>query len=147
MTPQTLERTISEVTRRAIFDYLSVGPQWSGRLPEHDFLGRLYDLKRMPSTDHRPEYNNAAKDIAQHRVRNFDWPADWVFTDERFDLLFGPDDAFLKFLVETVHPVVREDATECESMVREFNSALAIDGWEIYPVRDISGRLIYSYRR
>jgi hypothetical protein len=41
--------TITEVTRRAIIDYLSVGRYWSGALQEDDFLGRLYDLKRMPS--------------------------------------------------------------------------------------------------
>jgi hypothetical protein len=41
---------ISEVTRRAIVDYIvasNVG--WAGRLPEDDFLARLYDLTTMSS--------------------------------------------------------------------------------------------------
>jgi hypothetical protein len=140
------ENTITEVTRRAIIDYLSVGRQWSGSLPEDDFLGRIYDLKRMPSTDYRPEYDNAAKDISKHRVMNSDWSDDWVFTDERFDLLFGADEPFLKFIAETVHPVVRPDTTDCEAMVAEYNALLAVDGWEIYRVKEISGKPVFGHR-
>lgn len=139
--------TITEVTRKALIDYLSVGRHWAGSLQEDDFLGRLYDLKRMPSTDYRPEYDNASKDIWKHRVMNSDWPDDWVFTDDRFDLLFGPDEPFLKFLAETVHPVVRRDAEEALNMVREYNELLALDGWELYPAKEISGRPIFGYRR
>jgi hypothetical protein len=141
------ENTVSEVTRRALIDYLSVGRHWSGSLPEDDFLGRMYDLKRMPSTDYRAEYDNAAKDIRKHRVMNSDWSDDWVFTDDRFDLLFGPDEAFLRFLVETVHPVVRQDPTESQTMVAEYNSLLGVDGWEIYPAKTISGKPVFGYRR
>ena len=143
----TPETTVTEVTRRAIIDYLTVGRHWSGTLPEDDFLGRIYDLKRMPSTDYRPEFNTAAKDINKHRVMNSDWPDDWVFTDERFDLLFGPDEPFLKFLVETVHPVTRPDTEVAQSMVDEYNSTLNVDGWEIYPARQISSKPLFAYRK
>jgi hypothetical protein len=139
--------TITEVTRRAIIDYLSVGRQWSGSLNEDEFLGRIYDLKRMPSTDYRHEYDNAAKDIHKHRVMNSDWSDDWVFTDGRFDLLHGPDEPFLKFLAETVHPIVRPDTAESEKMAAEYNTLLAVDGWEIHAVKEISGKPVYGYRR
>jgi AbiJ-like protein/abortive infection Abi-like protein len=139
--------TITEVTRRAIIDYLSVGRHWSGALPEEGFLGRLYDLKRMPSTDYRREYDTAAKDIWKHRVMNSDWPDEWVFTDERFDLLFGPDEPFLKFLAETVNPIVRPDTEDALAMVAEYNSALNVDGWEIYPAKKISTKPVFGYRR
>ncbi len=139
--------TITEVTRRAIVDYLSVGRHWAGDLQEDDFLGRIYDLKRMPSTDYRHEFDNAAKDIWKHRVMNSDWPDDWVFIDERFDLLFGLDEPFLKFLAETVHPVVRHDVEEALGMVEEYNSLLGIDGWELYPSKEISGKPVFGYRR
>ncbi len=139
--------TITEVTRRSIIDYLSVGRHWSGTMQEDEFLGRIYDLKRMPSTDYRPEYDNAAKDIWKHRVMNSDWSDDWVFTDERFDLLFGPDEAFLKFLAETVHPVVRPDTEDALAMVTEYNQALDVDGWEFHPVRKISNKPVFGYRR
>lgn len=141
------KNSITEVTRRAIIDYLSVGRHWSGTMQEDDFLGRIYDLKRMPTTDYRPGYENAAKDIWKHRVMNSDWPDDWVFTDERFDLLFGPDEPFLKFLAETLHPVVRPDTDDALAMVAEYNSLLNIDGWEIRPIREISGKPVFSYRR
>jgi hypothetical protein len=146
-TDNTPENKVTEVTRRAIIDYLSVGRHWSGRMQEDDFLGRIYDLKRMPTTDYRPGYDNAAKDIWKHRVMNSDWPDDWVFTDDRFDLLFGPDQPFLKFIAETVHPVVRPDTEDALAMVAEYNSLLTIDGWEIYPAREISGKPVFGYRR
>lgn len=60
---------------------------------------------------------------------NSDWSDDWVFTDSRFDLLYGPHEAFLKFLSETVHPVVRPDSKQARAMVEEYNSvsvALAV---------------------
>lgn len=119
--------SITEVTRRAIMDYLSVWRHRSGALTEDDSLGRLYDLNRMPSTDYRREYDTAAKDIWQHRVRNSDWSDDWVFTDSRFDLLHGPDEPFLKFLAETVHPIVRPDTADAETMVAEYNTTLSVD--------------------
>lgn len=145
--PENPNNTITEVTRRAIIDYLSVGRQWSGSLNEDEFLGRIYDLKRMPSTDYRHEYDNAAKDIHKHRVMNSDWSDDWVFADGRFDLLHGPDEPFLKFLAETVHPIVRPDATESEKMVADYNALLAVDGWEIHPVKEISGKPVFGYGR
>jgi hypothetical protein len=139
-------RTITEVTRRAIIDFLSVGCSWSGSLPEHEFLGRIYPLSQMPSTDYRTEFNNASLDIWKHRVMNSDWSDDWVFTDSRFDLLFGPDEPFLKFLTETVHPVVRPDAGKAWEMVNEYNSHLAIDGWELCVVREISEKPVFGCR-
>jgi hypothetical protein len=139
--------TVTEVTRRAIIDYLSVDRHWSGALQEDDLFGRIYDLNRMPSTDYRNEYDTAAKDIWKHRVMNYDWSNDWVFTDGRFDLLHGPDEPFLKFLAETVHPIVRPDTADAEAMVAEYNTALSVDGWEICAVKKISGKPRYGYRQ
>ncbi|MFC1989159.1 hypothetical protein ACFLVW_01115 [Chloroflexota bacterium] len=100
---------ITEVTRRAIIDYLSLGIHWSGRLEEDGFLSGIYDLTQIPSTDHR--YSNAGGDIRQHRRNNNDWPDGWVFTDQRFNILWASDEEFLKLLCETVHPVVRSRCT------------------------------------
>jgi AbiJ-like protein/KAP-like P-loop domain-containing protein len=138
---------ISEVTRRAIIDFLSLSGGWSGRLSEADFLSRIYDLAKMPSTDSRPEYGDAYADIVQHRERNFDWTDDWVFFDSRFDLLHGPDDVFLKFLCETVHPVVRPDQAQVDKLLREYNSHLSADGWEIAETSRISGKPVFKARR
>jgi hypothetical protein len=49
--PQSTQR-ITTLTRRNIFDYLrGEGGPWWGRLDEIDFLGPLYDLDRLASTD------------------------------------------------------------------------------------------------
>jgi hypothetical protein len=98
----------------------------------------------MPSTDYR--FHNAYDDIWQHRVRNRDWSEEWVFTDTRFNLLYGPDEPFLRFLTETVHPVVRPTTEDAWKMVNEYNSHLAIDGWELYLVKEISERPVFGYR-
>lgn len=102
-------REITEVTRRAVLNYLTLsGIAWAGRLGEPEFLGRLYDLSSMHSTDSR--FKDASGDIWQHRVNNpSDWEDDWVFFDSRFDLLHAADDEYLRFLCETIHPVVRAD--------------------------------------
>ena len=97
---------ISEATRRDIFDSIVIEKvSWNGRLEEPDFLARLYDLKSMPSSDSR--FSDAYDDIWQHRINNYDWDDYWVFTDTRFNLLHGEDEMFLRFLCETLHPVVR----------------------------------------
>ena len=70
---------ISPATRRDIADaILAERIDWSGRLEESQFLGRLFDLTNIPSNDHR--FKDAAGDIWQHRVNNpQDWEDDWVF--------------------------------------------------------------------
>jgi hypothetical protein len=84
------DRSISEVTRRDVLDFLSAeGISWSGRLEEVAFLERLWDLSALPSTDGR--FTDASGDIRQHRVNNpSDWPDDWLFSDDRFDLSRSP---------------------------------------------------------
>jgi hypothetical protein len=122
--------TISEVTRRGIVDSFHLqGVTWSGRLQEDHFLARVYNLASLPSTDHR--FSNASGDIWQHRVRNDDWNADWVFFDSRFNLLYAPDVEFLAFLCETVHPVVRPDVDAARQLVTIYNDHLRADGWRL----------------
>ncbi len=75
---------ITRATRRDIIDLFSEY-HWAVRLEETKFLGRLFDLETIPSTD--PRFKNAQGDIWQHRVNNDDWDSDWVFDDPRFNLL------------------------------------------------------------
>ncbi|MCO6435535.1 MAG: abortive infection family protein [Phycisphaerae bacterium] len=137
------EQRISEVTRRRIFDQLALERiPWSGRLNEPDFLARLYNLKGMGSTDHR--FGDAYGDIWQHRVRNLDWEPDWVFTDRRFDLLRCPDERVLRFLCETMHPVVQPDEGVVGRLLGIFNDALANDGFQIVETTQISGQPVFA---
>jgi hypothetical protein len=138
-----LSNEISEVTRRAIVDFLSTsGTDWAGRLQEDDFLARLYDLTSMPSNDYR--VGNAAGDIHQHRINWQDWADDWVFYDSRFNLLHAADEEFLRFLCETAHPVVRPDADEARELVATYNRELAADGWSLVDAKQISGKPVFA---
>jgi hypothetical protein len=138
-------KTISEVTRRAIADRIVAGNfDWAGRFNEDDFLSRLYDLNALPSDDHR--YETAAGDIHQHRVNWQDWERDWVFYDHRFDLLHGSDEAFVRFLCETVHPLVRPYTEQAWQLVQLYNGELLRDGWEIVQTGEISGRPLFAAR-
>src|ERR1022692_423125 len=96
--------SVTIITRRAIIDYLQMEKiSWSGQLDEVAFLSRLFDLNSFPSYDSR--FDNAARDIWQHRINNFDWDDAWVFTDDRLGL-DRSDETFLRFLCEMLHPLV-----------------------------------------
>lgn len=143
---QVTPSTISEVTRRDIFDFLKLsGTAWAGRLSDDEFLARLYDLTTMPSNDGR--FQTAGADVRQHRVFNDDWPDDWIFYDPRFNLLYAPDDQLLRFLCETVHPVVRPDTEDAQGLVDGYNLELAQDGWNIVEVKRISGRPVFAAQK
>ncbi len=136
---------ITNITRRDIFDTLTVeGIRWNGRLEETEFLSRLYDLSKLPSTDSR--FDNASGDIWQHRVNNFDWDDNWVFTDDRFNLMHCDDASFLQFLCEMLHPIVRNDTTQVSRLHQMFNEYLARDNFEIVEKTRISDRPIFIGR-
>ena len=137
---------ISQASRRDIADAIIVEQvNWSGRLEEQEFLARLFDLGALRSTDGR--FNNAAGDIWQHRVNNqFDWENDWVFYDNRFDLMGCDDDLFLRFLCETIHPVVRSDVTEVEKLRQLYNTSLRNDGFELTEKTRMSGKPVFVGR-
>ncbi|MHB8563831.1 MAG: AbiJ-related protein, partial [Acidiferrobacteraceae bacterium] len=136
---------ISQITRRDIIDSMvAENVNWNGRLEESEFLARLFELQNLPSTDGR--FKDAAGDIWQHRVNNFDWDEDWVFYDQRFDLLGGDDEVFLRFLCETIHPVVRPDVTEAERICQLYNQFLQNDGFQLIERTRLSGKPVYVGR-
>ena len=142
---KSLHKGLTEITRRDICDYFTVsGLGWWGDLEECEFLGRLYNLGTLPSTDSR--FTNAARDIYQHRSNNDDWPNDWVFSDSRFELAES-DEKLLRFLAETLHPAVRRDREQVTILFGELNKRLNPDGWELAESELISGRPCYAAQR
>jgi len=136
---------ISQLTRRDLIDSMVAEKvNWCGRLEESEFLSRLFDLQSLPSTDGR--FKDAAGDIWQHRVNNFDWDDDWVFYDSRFSLMNGDDEVFLRFLCETLHPVVRSDVTESERLCQLYNQFLRNDGFQLVERTRLSGKPVYVGR-
>lgn len=118
---------------------------WCGTLDDVEFLSRIFDLQRLPSTDSR--FQDAAGDIWQHCINNDDWDRDWVFNDDRFDLIGGTSDQFLRFLCEVVHPVVRPVRDEAIKLVLHFNEQLRPAGWELYEEERIAGHPRFAYRQ
>ena len=134
---------ISNVTRRKLIEIFSQH-HWWGNQEEIEFLSRLYNLEKLPSTDSRLE--NAHDDIFRHRIGNEDWPNEWIFTDERFELGTGkPDVVLLKFLAETLHPEVRTDPQEVGQLARKVNDLLQRDSWMLTPHSQISGFSVYGF--
>lgn len=137
------ELTIPEYVRRDIFDLITLSElPWSGRLSEVDFLKRIYPIDELPSNDYR--FSTAAGDINQHRVMNYDWQDDWVFSDDRFNLLNGPDSTFLDFLCQTVHPVIRSEKAEVDTLVSGYNEHLSKAGWHLVAQATGAGKSIYT---
>jgi len=135
---------IPQRVRRNIFDYLRVQQVvWAGELQETDFLSRLYDLEELPTTDHR--FKSMAGDIWQHRVNNpMDWDDDWVYSDSRLNLYGCPDEEFLSFLGEILHPIVRPNSDEVEALSAFFNECLARSGWQLIPESQLAGKPVYT---
>lgn len=137
---------IKEAIRRDIIDLFTIEEiHWAGRLNDTEFLGRLFNIEILPSTDHR--FRNAEEDIWQHRINNHDWMENWIFNDTRFSLFQCDDEMFLRFLCETLHPVVRSDTEEIKCLEKAFNQLLHDAGYEIVPKTELSGRAIYTARR
>lgn len=120
------------------------GIHFSGRMRDVNFLSRLYDLKTLPSSDFR--FEDVATEIKQHSFYNNDYERNWVFDDERFELLNGSNEIFLKFICEMAHPLVRSDASEAKKIALIANDWLREDGWELYPIKEIAGGKVLSFR-
>lgn len=118
---------------------------WFGQLDDVEFLSRLFELEQLPSTDAR--FKDAAGDIWQHRMNNDDWSRDWLYSDNRFNLVDGPAERFLRFLCEMIHPLVRPEREEVIKLVSLFNEQLRQAGWELYEEERIAGRPRFAYRR
>lgn len=115
-----------------------------GKLDEIGFFARLYDLKNLPSYDHR--YSDALGDISCH-LRWGDYEDCWFFQDPRFLLTQSDgDEPLLKFICEMLHPSVRRERSPWKQYLEKFNELLRVDGYEIYAAQHLSGRDIYKVR-
>jgi len=121
------------------------GISWNGKLEETEFLSRLYDLENMSSTDGR--FENALGDIWQHRVNNYDWDNNWIFTDKRFNLMNCEDVTFLQFLCEMLHPIVRNDTIQVSRLHQLFNEYLSLDNFKLVEKTRISEKPIFIGRQ
>ena len=147
---------ITGITRRDIFDLFKKGiteDNWLttetiyypyyGRFEIVDFLKRLYNLADWESQDSRVD--NAEKEITMH-IHNGDYPDNWIFEDERFQLFDGEDYILLNFICEVFHPEVRDENGIWERYLERINALLKEDGYEIAATSKLSGRDVFSWR-
>jgi len=146
---------ITEITRRNLFDAIRESEiNLYGRLDEIEFLSRIYDLKSIPGNGHDSVYDEMVhiESEIQRHTYNMDYELlefidriD-VIEDPRFGLQDGDDDILLRFLCETVHPLVRTDAEEVERLLQIYNPHLKHDGFQIVEKTKVSGKPIYAAR-
>ena len=99
--------------RRDILDMLVWRDEPShGRLNRIAFLKRAWTLDEMPSLD--PSYWTATQDIATHIA--FRHGGDSYLHTAGLDLLSGPDEVFLRYVVATVHPLVACDEASSDGL-------------------------------
>ena len=147
---------ISNLTRKDIFDLFKYGIKeenwlteeivyypYYGRIDIVNFLKRLYKLEVWKSRDSR--LNNAEQEIAMH-TRNGDYPDDWIFDDERFNLFYGEDKFLLNFLCEVFHPEVRDENKDWMKFFERINNLLHEDGYDLFVSSKLSGRDVFSWR-
>lgn len=155
---------ITEVTRQDIFDYLMdrnneelnayvYRESPSFQQPERVFyyygrkgiLQYLDDVFGLDNISSRYE-QGFRYELTRHTIRNDDYGYEWIFNDERINLMKCNDELLLKFLSYMFHPLVRIEKTDWKSVLEDINKFLAEDGYEIYESEKISGKSVYSYR-
>lgn len=106
-------------------------------------MKRLYNLADWESRDSRVD--NAEEEIIMH-IHNGDYPDDWIFEEERFQLFDGEDNILLNFICEVFHPEVRDENGVWERYLERINALLKEDGYEIVATSKLSGRDVFSWR-
>jgi hypothetical protein len=121
---------ITELTRRNIIEAL-LPKNIYGKLQLLDFLERTWKSSEMPS-----------RDIWQHMVNNNDWDDHELFF-ECLDILQLPDQRFLHFLEQVIHPIVRDSESQAK-YAEIINSYLVHDGYQLNPTEEMSGCPVYK---
>ena len=139
---ETLTNKISEYTRRDVVDVLLVREQpFNGQMDLIQFLKAIWPLNEMSFTD--PRHEDAEGDIHRHMVFNNDWD-NYQLLYDKLNLLNAPDELFLRFLEQCVHPRVRKTKEEVQEVVNGCNEFLRADAYELSPLSQVSGRPIYK---
>jgi hypothetical protein len=123
-----------------LFEHLRIAEiNWAGRMGEAQFLERVFTISKMRSTDNRQP--DMYGDVALHRDHFCDWgDQNWVYDDDRLDLMNCSDEKLLRFLAEMLHPLVRPNKAEVDGLLATFNEFLARDGYQLEVDTVISGK-------
>ena len=136
---------ITEEQRIKIIKFIVTQPSFLGNLAYEEggiveFLGMLWELRAMPSTDAR--FSNAYDDAWQHLVRNNDWTFEQVFLD-RFPTTYKDLDTFLRFVSICVHPSLFDNDNARRPLIESINCELSEVSHKLVGVDYFEGRLVY----
>ena len=107
----------------------------------------MYNLADWESQNSRVDNaeEEEEEEITMH-THNGDYPDDWIFEDERFQLFDGEDNILLNFICEVFHPEVRDENGVWERYLEKINTLLNEDGYKIVATSKLSGRDVFSWR-
>lgn len=136
---------LTEKQRLKIIKFIVTQPSFLGNLAKEEggiveFLGMLWELRAMPSTDSR--CSNAYDDAWQHLVRNDDWTFEQVFLD-RFPATYKDVETFERFISICVHPSLFDDDEARSPLIEAINGELAKVGHKLVGSDYFEGRLVY----
>ena len=133
---------ISEVTERHLDALFVTGSPWAGRLRGNlEFFAEFTIWKVFrPMTTVSIMLTLTFGNILSITITR---QGDWILYDSRFDLLRCEDESLLRFLCETIHPVVETNTHEAEGLLQMYNSYLKNDGFQIIEKSRISGKPVF----
>ncbi|MFD2722848.1 AAA family ATPase [Ignatzschineria indica] len=95
-----------------------------------DFFDEILDLRLLPTTDPRPEYNDAFKDLQQHYINNPDWSLKYIFLEHPPFKFLDSDDIFTKLLNLIISPKVNSNENDIKFFYHSINPILKLDKLE-----------------
>lgn len=154
---------ITSITRKEIFDVLlntytedllwdapQIRFNFWGTLTPAEFLGRLYDLEKIPPKG--KQYKNAKEELESlTTIINADYHRDWLFKDDRFPIKNGTDEELLDFICNVLHPEVRDESEKSygtplwQVVWQKLNPLVANDGYSITFDGTISNHVVFSW--
>lgn len=105
-----------------------------------DFFDEILDLRLLPTTDPRPEYNDAFKDLQQHYINNPDWSLKYIFLEHPPFKFLDSDDIFTKLLNLIISPKVNSNEDDIKFFYHSINPILKLDKLE-YKIQSYDSNL------
>jgi very-short-patch-repair endonuclease len=134
---------LTEITKTKILDELLLIGNLHGELSMLVFLGKIWNLKEIKSTDRR--FENAEDDIHQHMIRNHDWDESDLYS-QYFALPKDSDMRFFEFIKNYLHPLTRKNQEEIDNAVKIIDKYLINDNFKLQITDTISNYPFYEIK-
>ena len=133
---------ISSITREKLLVKINLFGNLEGKVDIIDFLVRVFDIRNIPSKE--KTFETFEYDVIRHMRNNDDWDYLYLLKEE-LDLIYKPDDMFIYFLEQIVHPIIREQSEQIK-YVNMINDYIEKDGYKLVEDDIISDEKIYKVK-